>query len=542
MQLAAPVPGPTSADCGRQLAKVLASSEFAGARQQQEFLSYAASAAFADRKHLDQAEIARHVLNRGDDFNPIDDASVRKLAMLTRRRLERYYSGSGASDDLLIVLPTRSYVPTFVKRSAEEHPEEGLDDAEAEIDATEATLVPATKFGIRSFWAVLLLLAGASVGAACVWLVLDFRERSLDSDRPSFRFQTAYGDFMHRGDDLSRDIIHVGPPIGPSDEVTVRMRFRPERALHQAGLLILDSSNHYVKLGRQFESRPQMEFGIEIDGVYRKTANTFSYDRFAQTDEPRWLSIRREGEQFRAFTSSDGVLWQPEGEVLTNTKSMRNPRIAVFASNGRTAAPSIEASFDQLSYGLAFHNRPDGPLDLTQVPGWHIDSACREPMVDSGWLSFPSQEEAACRTAFLHSVPKGDWTLSALVDCLPVDGNIAALVVRGSKGEVRLIRWDISGAAVTLEHLQHGQSTLPDFPGGPPLILRLECRNGVLRGSFSRDDKEYFTLPGSVRMSEIGPDAQVGIQAGRSTWTKHETQAPRMSWIRFSVSDLAAFR
>ena len=536
-------------DCAQQLARVLASPEFAGSRQVQDFLSYVASAAFAQRSHLDQVEIARHVLNRGDDFNPIDDASVRKLGTLTRQRLERYYMGSGANDAVLIALPTRSYIPTFRNRSSDEAAEVSAEHPALDAAAIDAELplaqVPTatddTRKG-RFFAAAALLVAGAAIGIAGVWFFTNLRHQTSGPDLPSFRLQTSYGDFMHNVDDISRGIIHVAPPVGAPDEVTVRMRFRPEMALHQAGILILDDTNHYVKLGRQFESRPQLEFGMETDGQYRKSPYTFSYDRYAQNGEPLWLSIRRAGTKFLGFTSTDGIDWRRVGEVLEPAKPLAKPRVALFASNGRTAAPPVEATFDHFTYGLSFHDRPDGVLDLAALPGWHTDSACRTPMIDGGWLSFPSQGESACRTALLHAVPQGDWTFSALVDCLPLDGNVAALVLRGKNSEARLIRWDISGAAVTLEHLRHGQSTLADFAGSPPLILRLECRNGVVRASFSRDDKEYFTLPRSFTMQEIGANAELGLQAGRSTWTKHESQPPRVSWIRFSILDLVPLR
>jgi hypothetical protein len=91
----------------KQLRKILGSIELGSSRQSQEFLSYAAEAAFQGRVHLEQTEIAERVLRRGKDFNPLDDASVRKLATLTRQRLEAYYAGPGADDP--IVPTSRSF-------------------------------------------------------------------------------------------------------------------------------------------------------------------------------------------------------------------------------------------------------------------------------------------------------------------------------------------------------------------------------------------------------------------------------------------------
>src|SRR5438874_7320985 len=89
----------------RQLERILASPEFASSHQLREFLAYVSQAAFDGRQHLDQECIAREVLRRGSDFNPLDDASVRRLATLTRQRLERYYISAGADDPICVTLP-----------------------------------------------------------------------------------------------------------------------------------------------------------------------------------------------------------------------------------------------------------------------------------------------------------------------------------------------------------------------------------------------------------------------------------------------------
>ena len=92
----------------QQLHRILSSAEFASSRQLREYFQYLAEAAFSGRTQLEQAEIAEAVLRRGKDFNPVDDASVRKLATLLRQKLAAYYAGEGAQDDILVTLPTRS--------------------------------------------------------------------------------------------------------------------------------------------------------------------------------------------------------------------------------------------------------------------------------------------------------------------------------------------------------------------------------------------------------------------------------------------------
>ena len=60
----------------RQVQRILASQEFVTSRQLREFLQYVSEAALEGRTHVEQVEIAEKVLQRGKEFNPLDDASV----------------------------------------------------------------------------------------------------------------------------------------------------------------------------------------------------------------------------------------------------------------------------------------------------------------------------------------------------------------------------------------------------------------------------------------------------------------------------------
>ena len=104
--------------CRRQVQRILASHEFVTSRQLRDFLQYVSEAAFEGRTHLDQIEIAEKVLQRGKDFNPLDDASVRKLGTALRQRLDRFYETDGSQDPVRISLPVRSYVPVFELRNS----------------------------------------------------------------------------------------------------------------------------------------------------------------------------------------------------------------------------------------------------------------------------------------------------------------------------------------------------------------------------------------------------------------------------------------
>jgi beta-xylosidase len=348
-----------------------------------------------------------------------------------------------------------------------------------------------------------------------------------------FRLHTVKGDVMHDRNDLPGTAIQLGSLLGYNDEVTVRMTFTPEHALQQGGLLIWQDADHYVKLGRQFQSRPHLEFGLEANGRYEKGPQTFQYDPDAQNGQPIWLSIRRNGNQFTGWSSRDAVDWKQIGGAL-KSPPMTEARIGIFAHNGRTDAPAAEAVFDHLSHGASFHNEAQ-PLAVSAPE-------CYQPDLVAGTLLLRPQSDSVCHSNFATAVPQGDWDLSTKLDFSPEDGALAGLNLRGSKSEARLIRWDINGPTITMEHLRHSQVSRPDFPGSPPVILRLSARNGRVSASYSRDDLNYIPLPVQVNLADIGDNPRVGIQAAQSTWTKRRSHPPDFQWLRFEVSALNPYR
>ena len=509
----------------RQVRRVLSSQEFVASRQLREFLQYVSEAAFEGRTHLDQIEIAEKVLQRGKEFNPLDDASVRKLGTALRQRLDRYYEAEGAQDPIRISLPVRSYIPVFEIRN-------GASIVEPPAAA------PVVEPSRTRRWIIGAGLAAGSVAAG--WW---YRRRPSESGRRSFVIRTRQGDLMHTRNDVARDALLLGPPLGAADEATVRMLFTPERATQQAGILIYGDADRYVKLGRQFLSRPQLEFGVESEGRYSKPPGTFGYDPDAQNGEPLWLSIRRRDSEFRAFVGQDGLHWRPFGNVLS--LPMPVARAAIFAHNGRSDAPSTEVRFDRLSVGVSFHDLPPGPFDVGQFPGWRVTNAGQEPAarLDGECLAvdFPSSETPR-NFELVTDAPAGDWSVTTRIDFLSMSGSTAGLVAMGPKGRFRFIRWDLDGGSITAEHLVASQMNRKDFEGAPPLIMRMVCRSGILRCSFSRDDKHFEDVPLSVPVSSLTDKAlSIGLHVSTSSWKLGETRPPaRFHYFRRELDELSS--
>ncbi|MED5622063.1 tetratricopeptide repeat protein [Ideonella sp. BN130291] len=109
-----------------ELNRMLASPEFAPSPRQQRFLQYLVHHALAGQGvTLKETVLAVEVFGRhADRFDPRQDSIVRVEAGRLRRRLARYYGGSGKGSCMRVELPVGSYVPLL-------HAHQALKDAAA---------------------------------------------------------------------------------------------------------------------------------------------------------------------------------------------------------------------------------------------------------------------------------------------------------------------------------------------------------------------------------------------------------------------------
>jgi eukaryotic-like serine/threonine-protein kinase len=100
-----------------QLERMLASPTFAGAERSRALLKFLVEQGL-DRKteRLKEYTLGAEALGKGDDFDPRTDPIVRAEVSRLRARIDRYYTGEGTADPLLIALPKGSYVPVFSLR------------------------------------------------------------------------------------------------------------------------------------------------------------------------------------------------------------------------------------------------------------------------------------------------------------------------------------------------------------------------------------------------------------------------------------------
>ncbi len=102
-----------------QLARLLASPEFARRPVLRNLLSFVVEKVLAGKAHeVKEYTVAIEVFGRRENFDPSRDSIVRIQAGRLRRALERYYASCSGHDPVRIEILKGSYVPTFHKLSA----------------------------------------------------------------------------------------------------------------------------------------------------------------------------------------------------------------------------------------------------------------------------------------------------------------------------------------------------------------------------------------------------------------------------------------
>jgi eukaryotic-like serine/threonine-protein kinase len=129
----------------RQLNRILGSATFQGAARSQALLRFLVTETVEGRsERLKEYTLGAEGLGKGDSFDPRIDPVVRAEASRLRSRLERYYTGEGTADEIVIQLPKGTYVPQFRTRS------DGNENDTTARAATRPSTVPLVWFAVAA--------------------------------------------------------------------------------------------------------------------------------------------------------------------------------------------------------------------------------------------------------------------------------------------------------------------------------------------------------------------------------------------------------
>jgi hypothetical protein len=106
------------------LQQILQSKTFSSCETIQQILRFIVEKSIAERiGEIKEYTIATEVLGRPKEFNSKDDNIVRVQVHRLRKKLDEYYKGEGARDQVQIFIPRGHYYPQYVKPHLDQSPE-----------------------------------------------------------------------------------------------------------------------------------------------------------------------------------------------------------------------------------------------------------------------------------------------------------------------------------------------------------------------------------------------------------------------------------
>jgi hypothetical protein len=106
------------------LQQILQSKTFSGCETIQQILRFIVEKSIADRVgEIKEYTIATEVLGRPKEFNSKDDNIVRVQVHRLRKKLDEYYKGEGARDQVQIFIPRGHYYPQYLRPQLDSPPQ-----------------------------------------------------------------------------------------------------------------------------------------------------------------------------------------------------------------------------------------------------------------------------------------------------------------------------------------------------------------------------------------------------------------------------------
>jgi regulation of enolase protein 1 (concanavalin A-like superfamily) len=139
---------------------------------------------------------------------------------------------------------------------------------------------------------------------------------------------------------------------------TTKLTFdqRPNAATQQAGLLVYQDDDNYLKFDVEATSATNLQFSTSLEDTLNsnldvsaspiqvdQTLNTTSANAIWPAGNTIWLRVSRKGTQYTTAYSLDGTTWTT---VWSNGATLTNPRVGVYSYSAAAPAGALTASFD----------------------------------------------------------------------------------------------------------------------------------------------------------------------------------------------------
>ena len=270
------------------LARVTASSGFAGAERMRRFILFIAEKTLGgEGETLKEYRIGADVFDRGPNFDPRTDTIVRVEARRLRKKLQEYYERAGRLDPVLITLPKGSYVPAFENREVVDAPAPAVPGPHAPFTAPIASI------------AVLPFL-DLSPAKDQEYLCDGFSEELINalSTIPALKVAARTSAFRFKG--KSEDIRRIGSDLNVEHIVEGSVRISGERL--RVTVQLVHAPDGYHLWSRQFD-RAFTEINAIQEDVARSVAASVGVElgsgvSFASSNSPEAYRYYLEGRHY----------------------------------------------------------------------------------------------------------------------------------------------------------------------------------------------------------------------------------------------------
>ncbi|MEU8264702.1 ThuA domain-containing protein [Micromonospora sp. NPDC048999] len=328
---------------------------------------------------------------------------------------------------------------------------------------------------------------------------------------------TGVGDLYGGRNDATNIVLQPAP--NGAWQATTKVTLPTAQNYQQAGLILYGDDDNYAKLDLLYSGSRRVEFVRENAGDPR---NESADSAAAPAGDTIYLRLTSDGTNLTAAFSADGQTFTPVGRAA-GLAGINNPKIGLFALQGGTDAPVVNAAFDWFQISPDTLAEPVDPSD--EFNGTSLDK-CR-------WNAIVREDPTAYRVSggalridvpngdiygtgntgptnfILQTAPAGDWTLETKVDGSLLDEQYqqAGLIVYAD--DDNYVKFDY----------------IVDNQVGQPVARRIEFRSEI--GAAVQDPQpQVQNLTSAVwylRLERKGNVYTASYSANGTTWTSFQS-------------------